>query len=296
MRVFVTGVNGQLGSEVAKELRRQGQSVIGCGTRETGPENVQYVKLDITDKVRTVEAIVHAAPDAVIHCAAWTAVDAAEDEENISKVYAVNEQGTRNVAEACAKINSKMCYISTDYVFSGKGTAPWEPDCQVFEPCNVYGKSKLAGEMAVRELLERYYIVRTAWVFGRNGKNFVNTMLRLGQTQRFIKVVSDQIGTPTYTADLAPLLIELCRSENYGCYHATNEGGYISWYDFCCEIFRQVGLDTYIIPVATSEYVQSKAIRPLNSRLDKSKLVEKGFVCLPDWKNALERYLKSDRK
>ena len=292
MRVFVTGVNGQLGSDVAEELHRQGETVIGCGTRETGPEDIAYVKLDITDKAHTADVIVQAAPDAVIHCAAWTAVDAAEDEENIPKVYAVNEQGTRNIAGACAKAGCKMCYISTDYVFSGKGIAPWEPDSQEFGPCNIYGKSKLAGEQAVRELLDRYYIVRTSWVFGRNGKNFVDTMLRLGRTHRSLKVVSDQIGRPTYTADLAPLLVELCRSESYGCYHATNEGGYISWADFARSIFQKTGMDTVVEPVTTKEYGKTKAVRPNNSRLDTSKLRENGFSLLPRWDDALERYIQ----
>ena len=231
-------------------------------------------------------------PDAVVHCAAWTAVDAAEDEENKAKVYAVNSDGTRNIAAVCRELDCKMIYISTDYVFDGEGTEPWQPDCKAYAPLCVYGDSKLMGELAVSELLEKYFIVRIAWVFGRNGNNFIKTMLKVGKKYDTVRVVNDQIGTPTYTYDLSKLLVSMCESDRYGCYHATNEGGYISWYDFTKEIYRQAGYSTRVVPVTTEEYGLSKAKRPHNSRLDKSKLSQNGFALLPAWQDALSRYLK----
>jgi dTDP-4-dehydrorhamnose reductase len=299
MKILVTGVNGQLGHDVVNELIARGHEGIGSGSSAAyhgvadgsaaavGP----YVQMDITDE-KAVQAVMEKIrPDAVIHCAAWTAVDAAEDQENQAKVYAVNVLGTKNIAQFCKELDAKMLYISTDYVFNGQGTEPWKADCQTFDPLNVYGKSKLEGELAVKELLEKYFIVRIAWVFGLNGNNFVKTMLKVGKNHDTLRVVNDQIGTPTYTADLARLLVDMLETEKYGTYHATNEGGYISWYDFAKEIFRQAGYSTKVIPVTTEEYGLSKARRPFNSRLDKSKLGEKGFAALPDWKDALKRYL-----
>lgn len=300
MRVFVTGVAGQLGHDVMNELAKRGHEGIGSdilpqysGVQDGAPVcNMPYVQMDITDKDTARSVIAAVAPDAVIHCAAWTAVDAAEEEANIPKVRAINADGTRNIAAACKDLDCKMMYISTDYVFNGQGTAPWQPDCTAYAPLNVYGQTKLEGELAVRELLGKYFIVRIAWVFGLNGKNFVKTMLNIGKAHESVRVVNDQIGTPTYTYDLARLLVDMIETEKYGCYHATNEGCYISWYDFCCEIYRQAGLATKVIPVTTAEYGLSKAARPFNSRLDKSRLVENGFVPLPEWKDALKRYLK----
>ena len=286
MKVFVTGVGGQLGYDVVNELLSRGHDVIGsdisCGN----------IWLDITDKEAVEEVLTSIKPDVVVHCAAWTAVDAAEDEETKNIVYAVNADGTRNIAEVCKRLDCKMIYISTDYVFSGEGTQAWKPDCKDYAPLNVYGDSKLKGEMAVRELLEKYFIVRIAWVFGKNGNNFIKTMLKVGKKFDTVRVVNDQIGTPTYTLDLSKLLADMCESEKYGCYHATNEGGYISWYDFTKEIYSQAGYKTNVIPVTTEEYGLSKAKRPYNSRLDKSKLKENGFELLPEWKDALSRYSK----
>ena len=282
MKVLVTGVKGQLGYDVVAELTKRGHEAVGVDIEE----------MDITDAESVNKVIGEAAPDAVIHCAAWTAVDAAEDEENIPKVKAVNVDGTRNIAEVCKKLDCKMIYISTDYVFNGQGTEPWQPDCKDYAPLSVYGQTKLDGELAVAELLEKYFIVRIAWVFGINGKNFIKTMLNVGKKYPEVRVVSDQIGTPTYTYDLARLLVDMAETEKYGYYHATNEGGYISWYDFTCEIFRQAGYDTKVTPVTTEEYGISKAARPFNSRLDKSKLSENGFEPLPTWQDALSRYLK----
>ena len=300
MKVLVTGANGQLGHDVLNELLRRGHSGIGSGSApeyrgiEDGSPacTADYAGMDITDaeKVNSVIRALH--PDAVIHCAAWTNVDGAEDEENIPRVFAINEDGTKNIAEACGEIGAKMMYISTDYVFNGQGTEPWQPDCIDFAPLNVYGKSKLAGEQAIAETRENFFIVRIAWVFGLNGKNFVKTMLNLGKTHDTLRVVNDQIGTPTYTYDLARLLADMIQTDQYGTYHATNEGGYISWYDFACEIFRQAGMDVNVIPVTTAEYGLSKAARPFNSRLDKGKLRDNGFEPLPDWRDALTRYLK----
>ena len=282
MKVLVTGVKGQLGYDVANELTNRGHEAIG----------VDIAEMDITDKVSVDTVISRVHPEAVIHCAAWTTVDAAEDEENIPKVRAVNVMGTQYIADACKKIDAKMMYISTDYVFDGQGTTPWQPDCKDYKPLNVYGQTKLEGEFAVANTLDKYFIVRIAWVFGVNGKNFIKTMLNVGKTHDTVRVVNDQIGTPTYTYDLARLLVDMIETDKYGYYHATNEGGYISWYDFTKAIYRQAGYNTKVVPVTTAEYGLSKAARPFNSRLDKSKLVENGFKLLPAWQDALARYLK----
>lgn len=303
MRVFVTGVSGQLGYDVVKELLGRGYAVVGSDIAENeksallkdagkGTASYEFATLDITDGMSVEALLQRVSPDAVVHCAAWTAVDAAEDEENIEKVKAVNVTGTRNIATVCKALNCKMIYISTDYVFDGQGETPWDADCTDYAPLNVYGQTKLDGELAVKELLSKYFIVRIAWVFGLNGNNFIKTMLNIGKKYDTLRVVSDQIGTPTYTPDLARLLVDMAETEKYGCYHATNEGGYISWYDFACEIFKQAGYDTKVTPVTTEEYGLSKAKRPFNSRLDKSKLKKEGFTPLPEWKDALERYLK----
>lgn len=285
MKILVTGVGGQLGYDVMKELKKRGHTAVGSDV-----QGECDILLDITDADTVRNTIVQTRPDAVIHCAAWTAVDMAEDMEET--VRAVNVNGTANIAAACREAGCRMMYISTDYVFDGQGTEPWMPDCKNYMPLNVYGKTKLEGEQAVRDALEQYFIVRIAWVFGKNGKNFVRTMLNLGKKYDTLRVVNDQIGTPTYTADLARLLADMIETEKYGTYHATNEGGYISWYDFACEIFRQAGYDTKVVPVTTEEYGLSKAARPSNSRMDKSKLTEMGFQTLPDWQDALGRYLK----
>ena len=282
MKVLVTGSNGQLGYDVIKELRSRRHEALGFDLPE----------LDITDEAAVQAVFDRTEPDAVIHCAAWTAVDAAEESGNIAKVFAVNEGGTRNIAAACKRTGAKLLYLSTDYVFDGQGSAPWRADETRFAPLNEYGKSKLAGENAVRELLQTYFIVRIAWVFGKNGNNFVKTMLRLSETHDTLRVVCDQVGTPTYTPDLARLLVDMIETDKYGVYHATNEGGYISWYDFASAIMQEAGKLTKIIPVTTAEYDLSKAARPFNSRLDKSKLKENGFEPLPDWRDALKRYLK----
>jgi dTDP-4-dehydrorhamnose reductase len=284
MKVLVTGVKGQLGHDVVNELSLRGHEAVGVDIEE----------MDVTDRESVVRVFAQVRPKAVIHCAAWTAVDAAEEEENILKVYAINEDGTKYIAEECKKLDCKMVYISTDYVFDGQGDTPWLPDCKDYHPLNVYGKSKLAGELAVAKTLEKYFIVRIAWVFGLNGKNFVKTMLNVGAKYDSVRVVCDQIGTPTYTFDLARLLVDMVESEKYGFYHATNEGGYISWYDFTKEIYRIAGYKTEVMPVTTAEYGRSKATRPFNSRLDKSKLIENGFNLLPTWQDALERYLKEN--
>lgn len=280
MKVLVTGVKGQLGYDVVNELEKRGHNAIGVDIEE----------MDITNAVSVGSVIGDLNPDAVIHCAAWTAVDAAEDNAEVCR--RVNAEGTKNIAEVCKKLDCKMIYISTDYVFDGQGTEPWQADCKDYKPLNVYGQTKLEGELAVSETLDKYFIVRIAWVFGVNGKNFIKTMLNVGEKFDTVRVVADQIGTPTYTFDLARLLVDMVQTDKYGYYHATNEGGYISWYDFTCEIFRQAGYETKVLPVTTEEYGLSKAARPFNSRLDKSKLVENGFEPLPTWQNALERYLK----
>ena len=295
MKVFVTGVGGQLGFDVVNELAKRGHEAIGSDITEKytrGVESAQYEQLDITDSKAVTAVLEKHKPDTVVHCAAWTAVDAAEDEENKAKVYSINSDGTRNIAEVCKTLGCKMIYISTDYVFNGEGSEPWQPDSRDYAPLCVYGDSKLKGELAVSGTLDKFFIVRIAWVFGRNGNNFIKTMLKVGRKYDTVRVVSDQIGTPTYTLDLSKLLADMCESEKYGYYHATNEGGYISWYDFTKEIYRQAGYATNVVPVTTEEYGLSKAKRPHNSRLDKSKLKENGFTPLPDWKDALKRYLK----
>lgn len=307
MKVLVTGVCGQLGHDVINELVKQGLEGIGSDITEkysgiddgSAVTKIRYIKIDITDTEEVNARIIFEQPDAVIHCAAWTAVDDAENGENQGKVRRINFLGTKNITKVCAELDIPLMYISTDYVFDGQGTKPWQPDCKDFKPLNVYGDTKLAGERVVVNNLERFFIVRIAWVFGLNGGNFIKTMLNVGKTHDTIKVVDDQIGTPTYTYDLARLLVDMIQTDKYGFYHATNEGGYISWYDFACEIFRQAGYNTKVIPVSTEEYGLSKAARPFNSRLDKSKLVEVGFAPLPTWQDALSRYLKeigNDRK
>lgn len=280
MKVLVTGARGQLGCDVVNELTRRGHKAVGVDVQE----------MDITNRNRVAQVMSAVHPDAVIHCAAWTAVDAAEDNEDL--VQAINATGTSYLAEECKKFDCKLIYISTDYVFDGKGIAPWAADCKEYNPLSVYGKTKLEGELFVAHSLKKYFIVRIAWVFGQNGNNFVKTMLRLGKEHESLRVVDDQIGTPTYTVDLARLLVDLIESDKYGYYHATNEGGYISWCEFAKEIFRMAGYPTQVVPVSTTEYGLSKAARPFNSRLDKSKLMQNGFQLLPDWQDALERYLK----
>lgn len=309
MKVLVTGVAGQLGHNVMNELAKRGYEGIGSDIAEsyngiqdgTPVVSMPYVQMDITDKASVEKVLTEVNADAVIHCAAWTAVDLAEDEDKKDKVHAVNAEGTKNIAEVCKKLDSKMVYTSTDYVFNGQGEEPWQPDCKDYQPLNVYGQSKLDGELAVSETLDKYFIVRIAWVFGKNGNNFIKTMLKVGKNHDKLRVVNDQIGTPTYTFDLARLLVDMIETDKYGYYHATNEGGYISWYDFTKEIFRQAveqghteyGEDRITVnPVTTAEYGVSKAARPFNSRLDKKKLVENGFTPLPTWQDALGRYLK----
>ncbi len=309
MKVFVTGAAGQLGHDVLNELAARGHEGIGSDINEaysgvcdgTAAEKMPYIPLDITDADAVRRVLENVRPDVVVHCAAWTAVDLAEEEEKQETVRAVNAEGTRNIAVLCRELGAKMVYISTDYVFNGEGQEPWQPDCKDYSPLNVYGRTKLEGELAVSESLDKYFIVRIAWVFGKSGKNFIRTMLNVGKNHDRLTVVNDQIGTPTYTYDLARLLVDMIETEKYGYYHATNEGGYISWYDFSVEIFRQaaeMGHPEYdaehltVVPVTTEEYGISKAARPFNSRLDRSKLAENGFEPLPDWKDALSRYLK----
>ena len=294
MKFLVTGVNGQLGHDCVEELRRRGHNVIGSDIQEQNRD--EYLSMDITDRDAVMIAVAEIKPEVIIHCAAWTAVDAAEADENRKKVHAINVDGTRNIAEAAKSVDAKMIYISTDYVFDGQGERPWQPDDRNYAPLNVYGQSKLDGEKAVSTILDKYFIVRIAWVFGINGKNFIKTMLNVGRMHDTVRVVNDQIGTPTYTYDLARLLVDMAETDKYGYYHATNEGGYISWYDFTKEIYRQAGMDTVVIPVTTKEYGISVAARPFNSRLDKSKLVQAGFVPLPDWRDALDRYLAELRE
>lgn len=309
MKVFVTGVAGQLGHDVMNELAKRGYEGIGSdlaleysGAADESPvTTMEYRAMDITDADAVSKVLHEVNPDVVIHCAAWTAVDLAEDEDKLEKVRAINVDGTANIARCCKELDAKMVYISTDYVFDGQGEEPWQPDCKDYAPLNVYGQTKLDGELAVANTLEKYFIVRIAWVFGVNGKNFIKTMLSVGKTHDRLTVVNDQIGTPTYTYDLARLLVDMIETDKYGYYHATNEGGYISWYEFTKEIFRQaveLGYMEYdeehltVTPVTTAEYGVSKAARPFNSRLDKSKLVENGFTPLPTWQDALSRYLK----
>ncbi len=311
MKIFVTGVNGQLGHDVMNELNKRDYGGFGSDIAASYSgvidgsyvTNAPYLSLDITDADAVKCVVTKIQPDVVIHCAAWTAVDDAEDKEKAEIVHAVNVDGTRNIANVCKTLDCKMVYISTDYVFDGQGAEPWEPDCKNFHPLNVYGQTKLEGEFAVVEAVEKFFIVRIAWVFGTNGSNFIKTMLNVGRKYDFLRVVNDQIGTPTYTYDLARLLVDIIETDKYGYYHATNEGGYISWYDFACEIFRQaaeLGHREYnregfaIMPVTTEEYGISQAARPFNSRLDKTKLVENGFTPLPDWKDALHRFLLAE--
>lgn len=309
MKILVTGVAGQLGHDVMNELAKRGYEGIGSDIKEeysgiqdeTAVCTMPYVQMDITDGASVRRVLTETAPDVVVHCAAWTAVDLAEDDDKKELVRAINATGTRYIAEECKKLDCKLVYISTDYVFDGQGSKPWDPDCKDYKPLNVYGETKLEGELAVSDLLEKYFIVRIAWVFGKNGKNFIKTMLNVGKTHDKLTVVNDQIGTPTYTYDLARLLVDMLETDKYGYYHATNEGGYISWYDFTKEIFRQaveLGHTEYseerlsVAPVTTAEYGISKAARPFNSRLDRRKLVENGFTPLPTWQDALNRYLR----
>lgn len=300
MKVLVTGVAGQLGHDVVNELVGRGIDAVGsdlkpeyAGIQDGSPvTKAPYVSLDITDPEAVKKVVSEVKPDAVIHAAAWTAVDLAEEPENHEKVYEINVAGTRSLARETAAMGGRFLYISTDYVFNGKGEKPWEPDDRSFAPQNFYGESKLLGEFAAASASERFFIVRIAWVFGLNGKNFIKTMLNVGKTHDSVRVVCDQIGTPTYTLDLARLLADMIVTEKYGYYHATNEGGYISWYDFTKEIYRQAGLTTEVIPVTTAEYGLSKAARPYNSRLNREKLVKSGFQPLPDWKSAVARYLR----
>ena len=293
MRILVTGAGGQRGYDIMKELSRRGHEVIGT---EVSVQEDSLVRMDITDREQVMAVVGQTRPEAVIHCAAWTAVDLAEDPENREKVFAINAEGTRNVAEAAKAVGAVIMYISTDYIFDGRGTEPWKPEDRAFHPLNVYGESKLAGEKAVEELSDRYFIVRIAWVFGVNGNNFVKTMMRIGASYDTIRVVNDQIGTPTYTEDLSVLLADMIVTDRYGIYHATNEGGYISWYDFACEIINAAGCSAKVVPVTSKEYGLSKAARPFNSRMDKSKLDRMGFARLPHWKDALARYLREIEK
>ena len=300
MKVFVTGVGGQLGHDVVNELDWRAHESIGSDIQAiysgvndgSAVVTAPYVQMDITDGVAVSKTIEELKPDVIIHCAAWTNVDGAEAPENQAKVHQINAVGTENIAKAAKAVDAKMVYISTDYVFDGQGERPWEPEDKCYAPLNVYGQSKLDGELAVSSILEKYFIVRIAWVFGLNGKNFIKTMINVGKTHDTVRVVNDQIGTPTYTLDLARLLVDMIETEKYGYYHATNEGGYISWYDVCCEFYKQYGLETKVVPVTTAEYGLSVAARPFNSRLEKKKLVEAGFDPLPTWQDAVSRYLK----
>ena len=300
MKVFVTGVAGQLGHDVVNELCRRGYTSVGsdiapeyAGVQDgSAVTKCEYIPLDITDSQAVRRVLTECSPNVVVHCAAWTAVDMAEDDDKVEQVRAINAGGTQNIASVCKKLDCKMVYISTDYVFNGQGDTPWQPDCKDYKPLNVYGQTKLEGELAVANTLDKYFIVRIAWVFGLNGNNFIKTMLNIGKKYDSLRVVCDQIGTPTYTYDLSRLLVDMVETDKYGYYHATNEGGYISWYDFACEIFRQAGYETKVNPVTTAEYGLSKAARPFNSRLDKSKLTKNGFTPLPTWQDALTRYLK----
>ncbi|MDY2922155.1 MAG: dTDP-4-dehydrorhamnose reductase [Eubacterium sp.] len=293
MKVLVTGIAGQLGHDVMQELAKREIPAVGTDLKEGIP-------LDITDEKAVHQVLQKEKPSVIVHCAAWTAVDLAEEEQNKETVYAVNVTGTKNLAKEAEALGARFVYISTDYVFNGEGTTPWKPDCTEYAPLNYYGQTKWQGEQMVKQYLSSYFIVRIAWVFGLNGGNFIKTMLKVGKNHDRLTVVKDQIGTPTYTKDLARLLVDMIRTEKYGTYHATNEGGYISWYDFAVEIFKQAAvLDSdydedhlQVVPVTTEEYGVSKARRPFNSRLDRSKLVEQGFEPLPDWKDALARYIK----
>lgn len=300
MKAFVTGVGGQLGHDVMNELAKRGYEGIGSDIRPdySGIQDgsavctMPYVVLDITNADAVMATINEIKPDVIVHCAAWTNVDGAEDPENKPVVHKINAEGTQNMADAAKAVDAKIVYISTDYVFDGQGKRPWQPDDKNYAPLNYYGQTKLEGELAVSQTVDKYFIVRIAWVFGLNGKNFIKTMVNVGRNHDTVRVVNDQIGTPTYCYDLARLLVDMIDTDKYGYYHATNEGGYISWYDFTCEIYRQAGIDTKVIPVTTDEYGLSVAARPFNSRLDRSKLTGAGFIPLPDWKDAVARYLK----
>lgn len=293
MKIFITGVEGQLGYDAAKEALTRGYEVVGSDRAEKSSNpSLRYISLDLTDKEATVKVLREEKPDAVIHCAAWTAVDDAEDPGNYDKVMGINEEATKTLAALSKELDSKIVYISTDYVFGGQGEEPWEPDFKEFAPLNVYGISKLRGEKAVEDHTNKFFVVRISWVFGIYGNNFVKTMRNVGRKAEEVRVVMDQIGLPTYTFDLAKLLLDMIETEEYGYYHATNEGEYISWYDLTKEIYKVLDMDTTVIPVTTEEYGLSKAERPYNSRLTLGKLAEKGFKPLPHWKDALQRYLK----
>lgn len=295
MKVFVTGVGGQLGYDLMNELERRGHKSIGSDIKDTSSFKY-YIKLDITNSESVEKVLTEVKPDAVIHCAAWTDVDAAEDDDKHEIVKKINIDGTQNIASVCKKLGCKVMYISTDYVFDGQGIEPWKPDCNNYNPLNVYGKTKLDGEFAVAKLCDRYFIVRIAWVFGHNGKNFIRTMLSLADKgYKELNIIDDQIGTPTYTFDLSRLLVDMIETEKYGYYHATNEGGFISWADLAEEVFKQTKKNIKINRVSTMEYGLSKAIRPLNSRMDKSKLVKNGFIPLPHWKDAIRRYIDNEK-
>lgn len=295
MKVLVTGTSGQLGYDVMMELKKRGHIGVGADRAESDAD-FEHVVLDITDKEKVNKVVAEVKPDVIVHCAAWTNVDGAEDPANRNVVMAVNVEGTANLAAAAKAVDAKFMYISTDYVFNGQGEKPWQPDDKNYAPLNVYGESKLNGELEVAKALDKYFIVRIAWVFGKNGKNFIKTMVELGKTHPELTIVSDQVGTPTYTFDLARLLVDMIETDKYGYYHATNEGGYISWAEFAEEIFKQAKMGVKVIPVTTKEYEakagKTVAKRPFNSRLDKSKLVENGFTPLPDWRDAVKRYLE----
>ena len=284
MKVLVTGAKGLLGSDVMDALKKRGHLAVGVDIQE----------LDITERDKVLALVEREKPDAVIHCAAWTAVDAAEEEANKEICHRINVDGTRFVAEACKAVGAKMLYLSTDYVFDGQGSRPWEPDDPVSVPLNYYGLTKYEGEQAIVKNIRNYFIVRIAWVFGVNGKNFVRTMVTLGKNHDQLTVVNDQIGTPTFTYDLARLLVDMIETDKYGYYHVTNEGDYISWYDYACEIFRQTGQEVKVVPVSSAEY-GAQAVRPFNSRMNRSRLKERGFPPLPDWKDALRRYLEQTK-
>lgn len=295
MKVLVTGTSGQLGFDVMEELARRGYEGIGADRSDTDAD-FEHVVLDITDADKVMKTVKEVKPDVIVHCAAWTNVDGAEDPANLKVVQAVNVDGTANLAKAAKEVDAKFVYISTDYVFNGEGKRPWEPDDKNYAPINVYGQSKLDGELEVSSILDKYFIVRIAWVFGRNGKNFIKTMIEVGKNHDIVRVVDDQIGTPTYTVDLARLLVDMVETDKYGYYHATNEGGYISWADFAEEIYKSAGMDTKVERVTTAEYEKmagkTVAKRPFNSRLDKSKLMENGFKPLPVWQDALNRFIQ----
>ena len=297
-KVLVTGVNGQLGYDVVLELLGRGIICVGSGRTEKYSGRVQnallsknYIKMDITDRSEVLRVVRDIAPNVIIHCAAWTAVDLAEEKDNQNVVYNINVTGTENVASAAKESQASMMYISTDYVFDGSGNRPWRPGSRHLAPLNYYGETKLQGEFVVRSMLDRFFIVRTEWTFGVNGNNFVRNIINTGRTQQSVSVVCDQIGSPTSTEDLARLLADLVLTDKYGCYHAVNSGEYISWYEFCKVIFSLCGIETEVVPMRTAEYKNTKAVRPLNSRMDVTKLEKYGFSLLPYWKDALKRYL-----